>query len=146
MRLSLKVTLSSVLLFAVIQPGLSAAQTLRNGNTETTPQAVQSLALKAADVTPLTGMSRQAAARAANAAPATMHERFAAFLADRGFQSYLVLQNLRLDAPVTVTPVLVLSQGEIPLDSITMPPHTTTTVDINDALLAHGVTDTRGAV
>jgi hypothetical protein len=147
MRLSLKVTLSSVLLFAVIEPGLSAAQTLRNGNTETIPQAVQSLALQAGDVTPLTnGMSRQAAARAANAAPAALHERFATFLADRGFQSYLVLQNLRLDAPVTVTPVLVLGKGEIPLDPINMPPHTTTTVDINDALLAHGVTDTRGAV
>jgi hypothetical protein len=147
MRSSLKSTLSSVLLFAVITPGLSAAQTLRNANTETVPQTAQRLALPVADVTPLTaGANREAAARAAKAAPATMHERFATFLADQNFQSYLVLQNLRLDAPVMVTPVLVLSRGEISLDPINMPPHTTTTVDINDALAAHGGKDSRGAV
>jgi len=147
MRLSLNSALSSVLLFAVIPPALSAAQTLRNAKTKTVPNRAQHLALPVADVTPLTATAnREAAARAANARPATMHERFATFLADRNFQSYLVLQNLRLDAHVTVTPVLVLSRGEISLAPINMPPHTTTTVDINDALAVHGVADTRGAV
>jgi hypothetical protein len=146
MKLSREVILPSALLFALILPRLSSAQAPHSGNAQTTPPA-EALAAQSGDLKPMTpAANREAARHAANAVPATMHERFATFLTEGGFESYLVLQNLRLDAPVTVTPVLLLRQGEIPLDTITMPPHTTTTIDINDALKAHNLSEPRGVV
>jgi hypothetical protein len=82
----------------------------------------------------------------ANTASPSVHERFATFLAGEGFQSVLLLENFRLDVPITVTPALILSAGEVPLDPVTLPPHSSATVDINAALRAHGSADTRGTV
>ncbi len=51
-------------------------------------------------------------AQSANPAPtppAKIHERFATFLAGDGFKSVLLLENLRPDEPITVTPTLILS-------------------------------------
>ena len=77
----------------------------------------------------------------------TTHEIFATFFfAGQEFYSQIILQNMRLDVPVTVTPVLMVSQGEVPLDPVILPVHGTATVDINAALSAHGLADTQGAV
>lgn len=146
MKLPKEVILPSALLCALILPRLSPAQAPDSGNSQITPPA-EVLATQSSEPKPTTpAANRGAARRAANAVPATMHERFANFVTEGGFESYLVLQNLRLDAPVTVTPVLLLRQGEIPLDTINMPPHTTTTIDINDALKAHNLSEPRGIV
>lgn len=88
--------------------------------------------------------------RTANAStqssPAGPHERFATFLADKDFKSQLLIENLRLDVPVTVTPALITRQGETALQPITLSPHSTATVDINAALQERRLTDARGAV
>jgi hypothetical protein len=78
--------------------------------------------------------------------PATIHERFATFIADEDFKSQLLVQNLRLDVPVTVAPSLILSNGEVPLDRISIPAHTAVSVDINSALRALNAKDTSGTV
>lgn len=79
--------------------------------------------------------------------PSTTHEIFSTFfIARQGYKSEILLQNLRLDAQLTVTPALLVSRGEVSLDPVTMPPHSTAVVDINAALLAHGLSDTQGAV
>jgi hypothetical protein len=146
MRFSLKVLLAQVLLFAVMLQGPSSAQARQNRNSESN-QPAGIAAVFPTDIKPLiVGTSREAARNAAESAPATVHERFANFIADGGFESYLVLQNLRLDTAVTVTPVLLLSGEEVALDPINMPAHTSMTVDINDALEARGRKETRGTV
>jgi hypothetical protein len=78
--------------------------------------------------------------------PATMHERFATFKTDSNFESQLLVQNLRLDVPITVLPALILNQSEIPLDPITIPAHSAMTLDISAALKAHGRSDSQGIV
>ncbi len=76
--------------------------------------------------------------------PSTVHERFATFLAGDGFKSNLLVDNLRPDVPITVTPALILRTGEVPMDPITLAPHSTTTVDISAFLQAHGYLDKQG--
>lgn len=94
--------------------------------------------------------SGRAAARtqasATNATVVATHERFATFLTGGGFQSTLLLENFRPNDPITVKPSLILEEGEIPLDPVHIPPHSSTTVDISAFLLAHGYPDKRGAV
>jgi hypothetical protein len=89
---------------------------------------------------------KQTARPAAKRGVATPHEKFATFLSGEGFQSVLLLENFRGDAPITVTPALIVSVGEVPLDPVTLPPHSAATVDIDAALRAHGFADTRGSV
>jgi hypothetical protein len=84
--------------------------------------------------------------RAANQLPITTHEKFATFLNGDGFKSVLLLENLRPDLPITFRPSLILSAGEVPLDSVTVPAHSTATVDINSALSARGYSDERGTI
>ena len=72
-----------------------------------------------------------------------IHERFATFRAGE-FNSVLLLQNFRSDATVTITPLLILQEGEMSLAPVTLQPHSTSTVDINAFLRAHGLTDTLG--
>jgi hypothetical protein len=72
-----------------------------------------------------------------------VHERFATFRAG-DFQSVFLFQNFRSDVPVTITPVLIVKQGELSLDPVTLQPHTSTTVDITSFLQSHGITDSRG--
>jgi hypothetical protein len=81
-----------------------------------------------------------------NLLPAVPHEKFATFLAGADFKSVLLLENLRPDLPITFTPSLILGATEVPLDSVTVPAHTTATVDINAALTAHTRNDSRGTV
>jgi hypothetical protein len=83
---------------------------------------------------------------AASTATATTHERFATFLADKGFQSTLLLENLRQDVPITVIPTLILEEGEISLEPVTVPAHDTASVDISAFLSSHGYKDKRGTV
>lgn len=77
------------------------------------------------------------------APPHAIHERFATFRAGQ-FNSVLLLQNFRSDATVTITPALILQEGELSLDPVTLKPHSSTTVDINAFLQAHGLSDTFG--
>jgi hypothetical protein len=79
-------------------------------------------------------------------AAVSSHERFATFLAGQDFKSQLLIENLRLDVPLTVTPALITRRGEIPLKQVTLSPHSTTSVDINAALQEHEMPDTRGVV
>ena len=72
-----------------------------------------------------------------------VHERFATFRAGQ-FNSVFLLQNFRSDATVTITPLLILQQGEVSLDPVTLQPHSASTVDINAFLRAHGLSDTFG--
>jgi hypothetical protein len=76
----------------------------------------------------------------------TIHERFAPFLTGDGFRSELLLQNIRLDVPVTVIPALILAEGELKLDPITLAPHSSATLDINSALLAHHLDEPQGVI
>jgi hypothetical protein len=84
--------------------------------------------------------------RPADAIPVSTHERFATFLAGEDFNSVLLLENFRPDLPITFSPILIVSSGEVPLDPITVPAHSSTTVDISEALKNRGITDTRGTV
>jgi hypothetical protein len=81
-----------------------------------------------------------------SAAPSTVHERFATFLAGEGFKSVLLLENFRQDVPISVIPTLILAVGEVPLDPVTLSPHSSTTVDLSAFLLAHSYPDTSGTV
>ena len=74
------------------------------------------------------------------------HEKFATFLAGEDFNSTLLLENFRPDQPITFTPRLILSQGEVALDAVTVPAHSSTTVDITTALKDRGLHDPRGTV
>jgi hypothetical protein len=76
----------------------------------------------------------------------TTHERFATFVADKGFYCTLLLENLRQDVPITVTPALILAEGQIPLAPVTVPAHDTASIDISAFLVSHGYTDKRGTV
>lgn len=73
-----------------------------------------------------------------------VHERFATFLAGRDFKAAFVLENFRQDVPVIVTPGLILDEGEVFLDPVSVGAHSTTTIDISAFLLAHGYKDARG--
>jgi hypothetical protein len=72
-----------------------------------------------------------------------IHERFATFRAG-DFKSVFLFQNFRSDVAVTITPVLIVKQGELSLDPVTLQPHSSTTVDINSFLQSHGIEDSRG--
>lgn len=76
----------------------------------------------------------------------TTHVRFATFVAEKGFYCTLLLENLRQDVPITVTPALILSEGQIPLAPVTVPAHDTASIDITAFLNSHGYADKRGAV
>jgi hypothetical protein len=72
-----------------------------------------------------------------------VHERFATFRAG-DFKSVFLFQNFRSDVPVTITPVLIVKQGELSLAPVTLQPHSSTTVDINSFLQSHGIQDSSG--
>src|SRR5262249_12971883 len=78
--------------------------------------------------------------------PVSTHEKFATFLGGEDFKSVLILENLRPDVPITFAPTLILGVGEVPLDSVTVPAHSTATVDISAFLVSHGYPDKRGTV
>ena len=84
--------------------------------------------------------------QAASTAATITNERFATFVADKGFYCTLLLENLRQDVPITVTPALILEEGEIPLEPVTVPAHDTASVDISAFLTSHGYKDKRGTV
>lgn len=86
---------------------------------------------------------RQSSSLPAGAPQLPVHERFATFRAGE-FKSVFLLQNVRTDVPITVTPGLILGQGEVPLDPVTLQPHSATEVDITGYLQAHGFSDTGG--
>lgn len=72
-----------------------------------------------------------------------IHERFATFRAGE-FQSVLLLQNIRPDVSITVTPSLIVGSGEFSMDPVNVQPQSATTVDIGAFLQAHGLTDKMG--
>jgi hypothetical protein len=74
----------------------------------------------------------------------SVHERFATFLVGDGFKSTLLLENFRLDVPITVTPTLILGAGEVPMDPVVLAPHSAATVDISGFLQARGYPDKQG--
>ena len=76
----------------------------------------------------------------------TPHEKFATFFTGDNFKAILLLENVRPDKPITAKPSLILDEGEIPLDPVTLPAHSTATVDLSAFMVAHGYTDKRGTV
>jgi hypothetical protein len=65
---------------------------------------------------------------------------------EAGFISTLEMKNLRVDEPLTVTPVLYpLGGRQTELDPITLDPSETRVLNINEALAARGETATVGA-
>ncbi|OAI56682.1 hypothetical protein AYO50_00410 [Acidobacteria bacterium SCGC AG-212-P17] len=81
-----------------------------------------------------------------NPRPYSAHERFATFLAENDFKSTLLLENLRADVPMTFIPTLILRDGEIALDNVTVAAHSTATVDLSAFLATHGRSDQHGTV
>ena len=79
-----------------------------------------------------------------NPTPRTVHEKFATFLAGGDFKSVFILENFRQDVSVTVTPSLILDEGEVALNPVTVPAHSSATVDISAFLYTHGYIVTRG--
>ncbi|HKR82716.1 MAG TPA: hypothetical protein VJS37_01005 [Terriglobales bacterium] len=133
-----------VIAFTLIIPSFSGAQTPETGRI---PSSQPSVTPRSSTLELRVGPGKVRIVKsAAPAVPVTTHERFATFLAGSDFSSELLLQNLRLDAPVTVTPILIVSRGEAPLEPITLPAHSAAKVDINAALLAHGLNDKSGVV
>lgn len=76
----------------------------------------------------------------------TTHERFATFMAGSNFNTTLILENLRPDQPITVTPSLILASGDVAMSAVTLPPHSTQSIDIGAFLAASGYPDTQGIV
>jgi len=125
----------------------ASAQNLGERSNGTIPQAIQQLTQSPTAVRiPNLASTPQDDSSGPSSPAVTVHERFATFLAGNEFKAQLLIQNLRLDVPVTVVPALIVTRGEIPLEPITLPAHTTRTVDVNAALQANGLADTRGAV
>jgi hypothetical protein len=56
------------------------------------------------------------------------------------------LENLRQDVPITVIPALILDEGEVSLEPVTVPAHDTASVDISAFLNSHGYKDKRGTI
>src|SRR5258708_36418714 len=107
--------LSFILIFALTAPALSPGQILPEANkAAASQQTADSAAKMLATKSPVARTSKQATT--AEGTPRATHERFAPFLADQGFKSELLLQNVRLDVPVTVTPALILAAEEIKLE------------------------------
>lgn len=74
------------------------------------------------------------------------HERFATFLSGDGFTSVLLLENFRQDMPITVTPSLILDEGEVPMNPVFLAAHSAETVDLTSFLAANGFADRHGTV
>lgn len=96
---------------------------------------------------PLLATAGQTTSSSGDHKKSSIHEKFATFLAGQDFKSVLLLENLRPDLPITFIPSLILSSaGEVTLDPVTVPAHSTATVDINATLLDRGYSDTKGTV
>jgi hypothetical protein len=121
--------LRSWLLLALTLAGISSAQTRTSGIATTSVSAVGSA---------LSPSGAKIVASGARSVSITTHERFVFFWADEGFVSELLLQNMRLDVPVTARVALILEGRELPLQPITLAPHNTATVNINTALQSAG--------
>jgi hypothetical protein len=67
------------------------------------------------------------------------------FLNDESFSPKLILQNLRVDSPITVHPAILTADREIPLGPITMGARSTTSIPLSDEL-AHIPGGRNGAV
>ncbi len=72
------------------------------------------------------------------------HERFVTFLSGDGFESELLLQNMRLDVPVTANISLIVDGREVSLDPVTILAHAASTVDISSELRRLGFGNTNG--
>ena len=93
------------------------------------------LASSSAQPAPKDQTSRHVVARSQlTSTTVSTHERFITFLADKQFKSQLLLQNLRLDTSMTAKPAFITSRGEIPLNPVTLPPHSSATVDLTSML------------
>jgi hypothetical protein len=75
-----------------------------------------------------------------------MHVRYASFITESDFASEALIENLRLDIPVTVSAILILPKAEVQLETITISAHGTSTLDINRAISAHGLQLERGTI
>src|SRR6476469_4312226 len=75
-----------------------------------------------------------------------VHVRYASFITESNFASAALIENLRLDIPVTVSAALILPDVEVPLETITISAHSTSTLDINRAIGAHGLQLERGTI
>jgi hypothetical protein len=121
-----------------------AQETLRNPNDPIQKSVHKLLATRPA-VLNLQQLS-MGAGRPPDPTPISTHEKFATFLAGDGFKSVLLLQNFRPDLPITFRPILIVSAGEIALNPVTVPAHSSTTLDVNAILQEREIKDTQGAV
>src|SRR6266436_2653848 len=131
----------SLLIFflALSVPKWIQAQGDLKSHNGTVQQSLQSLLTEASASKPFAIAAPST--RPADTTPVSTHEKFATFLAGEDFKSVLLLENFRPDLPITFTPALILGAGEIPLDPVTVPAHSTATIDISAALKDRGYAD-----
>jgi hypothetical protein len=140
--------ISSMLLVALtfLVPQLLQGQDVSKSGDKALREALHKLLSPASPLPQSAAVPSSPFGRPSDPSPVSTHEKFATFLAGKDFKSTLLLQNFRPDLPITFIPTLILSAGEVPLDSVTVPAHSSTTVDISAILKDHGYADTRGTI
>src|SRR5215510_6721734 len=120
MYLSQKENLLLAVCVALALPVLASGQGIKERKPASMPEAVQALMASSPSLrSPVITRADLSSGTTA----VSVHEKFATFLAGEDFKSVLLLENFRPDLPITFTPTLILSHGEISLDSITVPAH-----------------------
>ena len=135
-----------ILILVIAIPKWSQGQDILKNRDRTIQQSVDSLLTQTSSTSPSVAGSASPFGRPADPSPVSTHEKFATFLAGEDFKSVLLLQNFRPDLPITFKPSLILSSGEVALDPVTLPAHSSTTVDISAVLKDRGLADSRGTI
>jgi hypothetical protein len=130
------------ILVLMVPEWIQAQDTLKLKKNGPLQQSLQHLLTQTSDLQP----SASPFGRPIDRSPISTHEKFASFLAGEDFKSVLLLQNFRPDLPITFRPTIIASSGEVALAPVTVPAHSSTTVDINKALKDRGLNDTRGTI
>jgi hypothetical protein len=133
-----------MLLLVISIPKWIQAQDVSKNNNDNVQQSLHKLITRTSDAKP--PVLASPFGRPADPSPVSTHEKFATFLAGEDFKSVLLLENFRPDLPITFSPTLILSGGEVSLDSVTVPAHSSATVDVGAILKDRGHGDTRGAI
>jgi hypothetical protein len=94
----------------------------------------------------IAGLAQELSAQLPSTPAPSQFERFATFLNGDGYSATLILQNITANETAIATPHIILNDTEFTLDKITLPPHSSSTVDLSAAMAAHGREDKRGTV
>jgi hypothetical protein len=138
-----EVRLSLISLLVFLTPTWVTAQDALRSKDSAFQQSIQSL-LTAPALSAQSSLGSPLS-RPADPTPWSAHEKFATFLAG-DFKSTLLLENFRADLPITFRPTLILNDGEVGLDPVTVTAHSSTTVDISAVLTNRRITETHGTV